>query len=265
MKNDLSRVLSATVFAFCLIIVLPSLSPKVYAQSSAQATLFDPKIDPGNKPIALSRSEREFISNLARTVETITPQTVTIQPFPTSPKQKPQEKPADPTPTPTVAPVQKAVKVESTIATQAAIAPVGQVTMTPVPTIAVQETVSQVPHPLNADKLFDLVNNYRTTIGLPAYQKEDRVCKLADERALEIYDEIFVTYSMHKGLQNRNLDYWIWENIIYQNTEEQALNWWLNSPIHKRGIESDMQYSCTKCSGNSCAQLFTSFVPKATH
>lgn len=117
---------------------------------------------------------------------------------------------------------------------------------------------------LNADVLFELVNNYRDSIQLPRFEKEERVCKLAQERTPELYNEIFVNGNMHAGLYNRNLPYWITENMIHLQTEEGALNWWLNSSVHRNSIQGNYKYSCVACEGNSCSQLFTSFDPKVT-
>jgi len=115
---------------------------------------------------------------------------------------------------------------------------------------------------LDSDVLFNLVNQYRQKVGLAAFEKEEKLCSLASERSAEIYNEIFVTKNMHSGLHAKNLPYSITENIIYANTEETALNWWLNSYVHKQSIENNYKYSCIGCSGNSCSELFTSFIPK---
>jgi uncharacterized protein YkwD len=114
---------------------------------------------------------------------------------------------------------------------------------------------------LNADRLFDMANNYRATKGLPAFQKDSRVCELAVSRAPEITQEI-ANGHMHSGLRARNLPYWNSENIISMNSEEAAFNWWISDRIHREAIESDKIYSCVACSSNACAQEFTSFTPK---
>lgn len=130
---------------------------------------------------------------------------------------------------------------------------------TVVPTTAVAP-VSDIQ--LNGDVLFDMVNQYRASLGLSLYEKDEKLCVLAEARANEAYNEIWVTYSMHSGLRNRNLPYRVWENLISQNSESQALTWWQNSYIHNQGLTSDMKYSCCKCNGKSCSLLITSYVPK---
>jgi len=115
---------------------------------------------------------------------------------------------------------------------------------------------------LSADVLFTMINEHRAKIGLPAYIKNDELCSIAASRGPELYGEIFVTYSMHAGLYKRNLPYWITENMIHQKTEALAMQWWLNSPVHRAAIEGNYTYSCGTCVGYSCEQLFTSFQSK---
>lgn len=118
------------------------------------------------------------------------------------------------------------------------------------------------PSSLNPEILFVLINNHRKEIGKPDFEKDSRLCSLAVERGPELSDEIFVNHNVHSGLYNRNLPYWITENMASYASEEQIFNWWMGSTIHKKAIESDNKYSCGECWGNSCAQLFTSWVPK---
>ncbi len=137
----------------------------------------------------------------------------------------------------------------------------------PTPTVMVQSSVAVNPDPgagLNPDHIFNLVNEVRAQYGLPAFAQDGEICQLASERAPELYNEIFVTGTMHAGLARRqpNIPYWVNENMIHQNTEQQAVNWWMNSPVHRSAILGNYKYACVKCSGNSCAMLFTSYTPK---
>ncbi len=139
-------------------------------------------------------------------------------------------------------------------------------TSTPTPTVQEQKSETKVnstkPASLNPEILFVLINNHRKEIGKPAFEKDSRLCSLAVERGPELYDEIFVNHNVHSGLTNRNLPYWITENMASYGSEEQVFNWWMGSTIHRRAIEGDNKYSCGECFGNSCAQLFTSWTPK---
>ena len=87
-------------------------------------------------------------------------------------------------------------------------------TSTPLPQTSPPETPTTTPQQhvvtspanpggLNADVLFGMVNTYRATKGLPAFQKDDRSCSLAASRAPEVDNEV-ATGTMHSGLRARN-------------------------------------------------------------
>lgn len=118
------------------------------------------------------------------------------------------------------------------------------------------------PASLDAEKIFEMINAHRAGLGLPAFQKEDKLCALAQERGPELYDEIFVNSNIHGGFYARNIPYWITENMKYGDSEDSVFSWWLSSSIHRKAIESDFIYSCGTCYGKSCVQLFTSYQPK---
>ncbi len=142
----------------------------------------------------------------------------------------------------------------------------------PTPTVEVQAAVAYNTEVspasstggLNPEVIFSMVNQIRTQNGLAPFAKDDRVCAIADARAPELYNEIYVNGNMHAGIARRQseIPYWITENMISQNTEQQAVNWWMNSPIHRSAILGNHTHSCVSCSGNNCAMLFTSFIAK---
>lgn len=115
---------------------------------------------------------------------------------------------------------------------------------------------------LNAESLFNMVNTYRAQRGLPPFEKDERICAIAVSRAPELDGEIWVTRTMHAGFYARNLPYWATENIISTQTEQEALNWWLNSPVHRAALLGNYKYACLACQGRSCGMVFTNFEPK---
>lgn len=115
---------------------------------------------------------------------------------------------------------------------------------------------------LDSELIFNLINKHRESIGKPLFTKDDRICAVAQARTPELFDEIFVTHTMHAGFYKRNLPYWATENLAHFNSEAIIVNWWLNSPVHRAAIEGDYTNSCGACLGNSCSQIFTSFVAK---
>lgn len=141
-------------------------------------------------------------------------------------------------------------------------------TTTPSPTVSPNPTTttnstSPTPQTPNsdADALFALVNNYRQSKGLPAFQKDDRVCAVANTRAPEIAGEM-ANGTLHSGMYGMNLPYWNTENAVAYGDIQTDFNWWLSDYIHKKAIEGDFTYSCAACSGVYCVEEFTSFTPK---
>lgn len=114
---------------------------------------------------------------------------------------------------------------------------------------------------LDSDRIFDLINQHRASQGLTPFELEASVCELAQERSTELAGEL-VNGTIHSGLYNRNLPYWIWENAKVGSSEDETVAWWLSSPLHHQSIVGDYKYSCAKCQGTNCTQLFTSFVAK---
>lgn len=135
------------------------------------------------------------------------------------------------------------------------------------PTSPTTNVISSVPQTqtsssnLNPDTVFALVNEQRAANGLPPFQKNEEVCQIAKSRGPELNNEV-ATGTLHSGLYNRNLPYWVTENMKYGGNEQEAVNWWLNSPVHRQALLGGATYSCVECVGNTCAQLFTSFSPK---
>src|SRR6266568_1163657 len=134
---------------------------------------------------------------------------------------------------------------------------------TPVTTIPTNYSPAPQANPggLNASDIFGMVNSYRASLGLPAFQEDTKTCSLAQQRAPQVAGEV-ASSTMHAGLKALNLPYWNTENIISMNSDQGAFNWWINDPIHHDAIVSHATYSCVACSGNSCAEEFTSYVAK---
>ena len=131
--------------------------------------------------------------------------------------------------------------------------------MSPSPVSAEQK------HSANGEKLFQMINDHRKTLGLASFEKDNRICLIATTRAPQIYDEVFGEGPIHQGFKSLNLPYWATENAASYETIEQNLHFWLSDTIHKKAIEGDSKYSCLECSGTSCSQIFTSFIVRAQY
>lgn len=141
--------------------------------------------------------------------------------------------------------------------------PAPEVSLTPTNTpapINVQE--AQVSSGMSADKLFEMANAHRKSLGLGELQRDDKTCALASARAGEIKAEL-ESGTLHSGMYGRNLPYWNTENAIAMGPEETAFAWWLSDYIHRKAIENpSYTISCTACQGVYCVQEFTSYQPK---
>ncbi len=137
-------------------------------------------------------------------------------------------------------------------------------TVTPTPVTYTPTTVASSSNGsvLNSDVLFNLVNGYRASLGLAPFQKIDQICSVANSRAPEIDSEIWVTHTMHAGFYARNLPFWATENLISMQNEQEALNWWIHSPVHNAALTGNYKYACTACSGRSCSMIFSNLEPK---
>lgn len=129
------------------------------------------------------------------------------------------------------------------------------------PTLTLNGSVVEAGVQVDAGVIFDLINKYRAGLGLPPFEREDKLCSLALARSAELSNEL-ANGTLHSGLYNRSLPYWVWENAKVGSDEQATVQWWINSPIHNASLVGDYKYSCGACSGNRCSQLFTSYSPK---
>ncbi len=129
-------------------------------------------------------------------------------------------------------------------------------------TLAIPSTPPAGGSTLNADLIFNMINEHRAKLGLTAFEKEAKLCSIAESRRPQLHNEIFGSGFVHQGFRQLNLPYWITENMAGYGSEIANFNWWLNSPLHRSAIEGNYKYSCGACDDTSCAQLFTSYVPK---
>lgn len=111
----------------------------------------------------------------------------------------------------------------------------------------------QISDALSAEKLTALVNKWRVESGFQMYEKNEALCKISDNRVNDGID-------YHKGLYDKYSKYpsYIAENSteVYE-TNESALNEWLNSPSHKSALEKPYRYSCISTKNNFAVQIFS--------
>ncbi len=181
--------------------------------------------------------------------------------IPTPKKQLPTT-----TPTPTVA------KKATPTSIQAVLAATTVPTMTPTPQPTKVETpvtpsASSLPAyatngTLSADTLFSMVNQKRSEAGLPAFEKHPEVCSVAEARKPQLENEVYGSSSIHAGFRAMDIPFRASENMISQNSEEAALNWWMNSSVHRGGVLGNSKYACVVCQNKTCAMIMSSLEPK---
>ena len=253
---------TAKVFQVAVLITVLgfSIPPSVSAattKTTSRAPLLSSKICSSSASCsssAICNDPNLVMSYVAKTAN-FTPAETTIQGASVEPPK--EEKKPEPTPStkPTLIAQAKAEEPKPSPSET----PKPAETPTPTPTPTPQGTPASR---LNIDTIYTMMNEHRAKLGLPAYEKEDRLCELARSRGPELDNEIYGSGTIHGGLTARNIPYWLTENMISQDSEQQAFNWWLNSSIHRKAIEGDYKYACGVCQGKSCAMLFTSFTPK---
>lgn len=206
-------------------------------------------ITPTTPPLSTSIDLTKTVMGLASLPSPTAKSTITLTPT-LEPTATPTIKPTS-TPKPTNAP------------------PTSTPTSEPIPTsepspikLTVPATSQSEKPSLNSDLIFQLINDHRATKNLSPFKKDDELCKLAEYRKSQLYDEIFTNGKVHQGLYDLQLPYFITENMAHYPTEQKVVSWWLGSRIHRRAIEGNYTYSCGACNGNSCAQLFTNYTPK---
>ena len=137
------------------------------------------------------------------------------------------------------------------------------ITLAPTNKPAVEPTDTPAVKTLDSNAVFFMINAFREKLGLPKFEKDDKLCAIASERAKEIPNEV-AKGTIHAGFYARNLPYFAIENAKYGGNEQEVVNWWLHSPIHKSTIVGNMKYSCVACTDSSCSEIFSSFDPKIT-
>ena len=129
-----------------------------------------------------------------------------------------------------------------------------EIVTTPSPTAFVP-----VPIFLDSDKVMELVQEWRAEQGYKKYTIDGRLCKIAEDRANDMF--LIDKTDGHAGFRKKyyNLGYVVSENITGALNENEALDKWLNSPPHLEGLKRNYNYSCLKCKGMYCSQIFSNF------
>lgn len=114
--------------------------------------------------------------------------------------------------------------------------------------------VESVTTPIDQDRLFKAVNEFRVKEGLPEYSIGDRACTIASERVKDIQTEfshrLFFSRVINGEDVGENLS-----NGFYNETE--IVHAWIYSKKHRINLLELYPKSCIKCENNRCVQIFT--------
>jgi uncharacterized protein YkwD len=113
---------------------------------------------------------------------------------------------------------------------------------------------------VNEERLFELIQNWRSSQGKSQYIVSDDLCTIAEKRL----EEVKVKFN-HDGFQtdwvkqSSNMAF-IGENLseLFLRNED-VLTGWLNSPGHRENLEDGFTHSCLRCTPYQCVHIFGRF------
>jgi hypothetical protein len=119
-------------------------------------------------------------------------------------------------------------------------------------------TPMRTPAPFHPDegRLMSLVQSWRAEVKKPIYDYSSKLCEVTQIRAVEVQ-----THYSHDGFKKwlPQLDYFdhLGENLSQgYDSEEKILAAWLASPGHRENLEDNNRYSCMRCEGVYCVNMF---------
>lgn len=112
--------------------------------------------------------------------------------------------------------------------------------------------ISSPPVTLNSEKLFRIVNQWRTEKNKTRYIKSESLCVIAEERAHQI-----TTDFSHDLFTKIEYPSTLSENIVMTVSEEAALYQWEGSKPHREALERPYKYSCIATEGSYAVQIFS--------
>ncbi len=117
-------------------------------------------------------------------------------------------------------------------------------------------------HELSAERIWEVVNDWRGREGLLRYQEDPYLCEIAEERVGEIKEDF-----SHSQFEGSAEEYYsssdfnaFGENLARDiSYEEGVLRGWLDSPGHRHILEADYTHSCIRASGPFVVQIFAKY------
>lgn len=118
------------------------------------------------------------------------------------------------------------------------------------------------PKNISSEKLWEMVNTYRTSQNLPETDTDDRLCLIARSRLPEVkVDWSHRGFEQDNGTHSKMLTYTrLGENLAKDySTEQEILNAWINSKEHNMTMLGDYTHSCIETDGSYAVQIFAKY------
>lgn len=117
-----------------------------------------------------------------------------------------------------------------------------------------KKPVQDVPVSLSAEKLTQLVNEWRVKQGLQPYKENEALCRISESRVLEVsngftHERFLDTY--------KNYPSYVSENLSRADSEPSAIYGWEGSKSHKEALLKPYKYSCISTKDNFAVQIFS--------
>lgn len=140
------------------------------------------------------------------------------------------------------------------------------------PEASQEQPIEYVYRPTDPEGVFEAVQDWRESQGLPRYTRSEDLCYYARKRD-EVVERNYDLYGLdgaHNGFDALSSEVFsntgfnhLAENLSdlapYDNTPEEALRGWLDSPPHRQTILAPYTHSCVSCHANTCVQLFARY------
>lgn len=116
-----------------------------------------------------------------------------------------------------------------------------------------EKPIVEEPISLSSEKLTKLVNEWRVKQGFQPYEKNEALCRIAEDRSKDGLD-------YHKGFREKYTGFpsIISENAATAPSETAAIYEWEYSPKHKENLSKPYRYSCIATKDNFAVQIFSS-------
>jgi len=112
--------------------------------------------------------------------------------------------------------------------------------------------------------LWSLINTWREAHELDEFFIDEQLCQYTEERIGQVDDSLSHEgfFPLSEKIQQQTEFNKLAENLasgVIVGKEDEVLTAWLDSEEHLKNLEDEFVYSCIKCRGVYCVQLFARY------